>query len=142
MAVNEVYARLSKSGSVLCGRPDADGRLSCDEALAAIVTVHEPPRYPERLLVPLPGWRQDRKGVLRRTTHAADLRARGLAPASSAPVPRGQYPELPALVCCPKCGAIQWLDAELLKVSAHPNATLPTVHRRNRFRYTAVERGH
>lgn len=141
MAVMEIWARLSKSGSVLCGKPDGDGRLSCDEPLAAVVTVHEPPRYPERLLVPLPGWRQDKKGVWRRTTRVEDLRARGAAPGRAAPLARGQYPELPALVCCSKCGTVQWLDAERLKVSAYPNAASPAIDRRSRFRYSAVERG-
>jgi hypothetical protein len=139
--MNELYARLSKAGRVVCGRPDATGRLSCDEPLADIVTVHAPPRHPERRLVPLPGWRQDRKGVWRRTTRVEDLRARGIAPARPAPPPRGRYPDLPTLVCCPKCGAVQWLDAERLKVSAHPNAIGSLMRRPNRFRLSGVERG-
>lgn len=138
--MNEIYARLSKVGRIVCGRPDVDGRLSCDEPLAGIVTVHEPPRYPERRLVPLPGWRQDRKGVWRRTTKVEDLRARGVAPARTAPLPLGRYPDLPALVCCPKCASVQWLEAERLKVVAHPNAAGPTMHRPNRFRLSSVER--
>lgn len=138
--MDQIYARLSKTGRIVCGRPDAAGRFSCDEPLAAIVTIHEPPRHPERLLVPLPGWREDRKGVWRRTTRIDDLRARGVAPERPAPLPRGQYPELPALVCCPKCAAVQWLDADRLNVSARPNATGPTMHRPNRFRLTSIER--
>jgi hypothetical protein len=138
--MDEIYARLSKAGRIVCGRPDTTGRLSCDEPLAAIVTMHEPPRHPERLLVPLPGWREDKKGVWRRTTRIDDLRARGVAPERPVPLPRGQYPDLPALVCCPKCATVQWLDAARLKVSARPNAPGPTMHRPNRFRLSGVER--
>ena len=138
--MDEIYARLSKAGQIVCGKPDVSGRLSCDEPLAGIVTVHEPPRYPERRLVPLPGWRQDRKGIWRRTTRVADLRARGVAPARTAPLPRGHYPDLPALVCCPKCTSVQWLAAARLKVAARPNAAGPTMQQPNRFRLSAVER--
>ncbi len=132
--MTEVHARRSKAGRIVCGSPDVDGRFSCDETLAGMVTVHEPPRYPERRLVPLPGWRQDRKGVWRRTTRAEDMQARGVAPSRPSPLPRGRYPDLPALVCCPKCAAVQWLEAERLKVVARPNAAGPTMHRPNRFR--------
>lgn len=138
--MHDSYARLSKAGRIVCGKPDNNGRLSCDEELAGIVTVHEPPRYPERRLVSLPGWRQDKKGVLRRTTQVTDLRARGIAPAAPAPPPRGHYPELPVLVRCPKCATVQWLDAERLKVSAHPNAVVPTPDRHSRFRLSGIER--
>jgi hypothetical protein len=136
--MNDIYARLSKAGRIVCGNPDSTGRYSCDEPLGGIVTVHEPPQYPERRLVPLPGWRQDRKGVWRRTTHVEDLKARGVAPARPSPLPRGHYPELPALVCCPKCASVQWLEAERLKVAAHPNAAGPTMERPNRFRLSKV----
>jgi hypothetical protein len=139
--MSTIYARLSKAGRIVCGRPDVDGRLSCDEPLALVVTVHEPPLHPERLLVPLPGWRQDRKGVWRRTTRVEDLRARGVALARAAPRARGRYPELPALVCCPKCATMQWLEAERLNVSAHPNDTGLTMQHPNRFRLSGVERG-
>lgn len=138
--MDEMYARLSKAGRIVCGRPDAGGHSSCDEPLADIVTVHEPPRHPQRLLVPLPGWRQDRKGVWRRTTRVDDLRARGLAPPRPTPLPRGRYPDLPALACCPKCAATQWLDPERLKVSAHPNAAGPLTHHPGRFRLSGIER--
>lgn len=139
--MNETYARLSKAGRIVCGRPDTDGRLSCDEPLAGIVTVHEPPRHPERRVVPLPGWRQDRKGVWRRTTRVEDLRARGVALARPRPrpLPHGHYLDLPALVCCPKCASVQWLAAERLKVAARPNAAGPTMHRPNRFRLSGIE---
>ena len=132
--MNELYARLSKAGRVVCGRPDIDGRLSCDEPLAAIVTV-DGPRGREARLVPLAGWRQDRKSVWRRTTRAEDLKARGLATRTALP-PRGHYPDLPALACCPKCKAVQWLDAERLKVSGRPNARGAPVPRPSRFRLT------
>jgi hypothetical protein len=138
--MDDIYARLSKAGRIVCGNPDTAGRYSCDEPLAGIVTVHEPPRYPERRLVPLAGWRQDKKGVWRRTTHVEDLRARGIAPTPPAPLPRGQYPDLPALACCPKCASVQWLEADRLKVAAHPNAIGATMERPNRFRLSSIER--
>ncbi len=134
MKANEIAARLSKAGKIVCGKPDMDGRLSCDEPLAAIVTVHEPPRHPERRLVPLPGWRQDKRGVWRNTTRTRDLRAHGLAQPKPGPLPPGAYPDLPALACCPKCTAVQWLDADRLRVSPRPNDAGPPVRQSNRFR--------
>lgn len=136
--MEEVHARLSKSGNIVCGKPDSDGRLSCDEQLAAIVTVPMPGRYPERRLTPLPGWRQDRKGIWRRTTQVEALRARGIAPPRPSPLPKGRYPDLPALACCPKCRTVQWLSAQRLKVSAHPNADTPAGSGANRFRLPSL----
>ena len=114
--MDEVFARVSKAGRVVCGRQLADGGYHCDEPIAAaIVRVHEPPRYPERRLVALPGWRMDRKSIWRRTTSVEDRRAHGRAPGTPAVTP---HVELPALACCPKCGALQWLEAERLNVAA------------------------
>lgn len=138
--MDDIYARLSKAGRIVCGKPDIDGRVSCDEELAGIVTVHEPPRYLERRFVPLPGWRLDRKGVWRQTTRVEDLRASGRAPARLMPLPRGSYPELPALVCCPKCATVQWLDPDRLKLSHDPNAAGLAGAPHSRFRQSGVER--
>lgn len=120
--MDEFFARVSKAGQVVCGRQHADGGFYCDEPIAAgIARVHEPPAYPERRLVALPGWRMDRKGIWRRTTSALDRRARGFAPKQAEAV----RPELPALACCPKCGALQWLEAERLGVAAKPAGAAP-----------------
>ncbi len=116
-AMDEFFARVSKAGQVVCGRQHADGGFYCDERIAVSITrMHEPPAYPERRLAALPGWRMDRKGIWRRTTSAMDRRARGFAPKQAKPV----SPELPALACCPKCGAMQWLDAERLGATPKP----------------------
>lgn len=120
--MDEVFARVSKAGRVVCGRQHADGGYYCDEPIAAaIVRVHEPPRHPERRLVALPGWRMDRKSIWRRTTSVEDRRVHGRAPVKPAVTP---LVELPALACCPKCGALQWLDATRLNV-APPSGASP-----------------
>lgn len=111
--MEDTFARLSKAGRVVCGKQHADGGFYCDEPLAGIVRVHEPPNYPERELVALPGWRPDRKGIWRQTTSEADRRRHGAGPTHR---PKPLLPELPALACCPKCGVLQWLDAERLRV--------------------------
>lgn len=119
--MDEYFARVSKAGRVVCGRQHADGGFYCDEPVAAaIVKVHEPPRYPQRTLQALAGWRMDRKGIWRRTTSVEDRRAHGRAPAqpsAAAPI------ELPALACCPKCGTLQWLDAARLGIVSPARAT-------------------
>lgn len=116
--MEEYFARLSKAGRVVCGRQDADGGYYCDEPVAAIAKVHEPPRYPERRLVALAGWRMDRKSIWRQTTSISDLRAHGRARPKQ---PVTTALELPALVCCPKCGTLQWLDAGRLKATSASN---------------------
>ncbi len=120
--MKELHARLSGAGRVVCGRPDMDGRFTCDEPLADIVTVRHPPGLPERRLAPLPGWTQDRKGVWQKTTQVEDRRARGLAPQRTPP-DRRAYPALPTLVRCPKCRTVQWLDARRLRVPPHPGTS-------------------
>ncbi len=115
--MEETFARVSKAGKVVCGKPHEDGRFYCDEPLAALARVHEPPNYPERELVALPGWRLDWKGIWRETTSEIDRRKRRGGPSKQA---SPSSPELPALACCPKCGTVQWLDAERLRVRARP----------------------
>jgi hypothetical protein len=115
--MEETFARVSRAGNVVCGRQHADGGFYCDEPLAAIVKVHSPPSYPERLLAALPGWRLDRKGILRRTTSVEDKRAHGRSASKAA---HGQLLELPVIVFCPKCAVLQWLDAERLSVGPRP----------------------
>jgi len=110
-AMDETFARVSKAGRVVCGLQHADGGFYCDEPLAALVKVHEPPRYAERRLVALPGWRPSRKAIWRRTTSAEDRRSHG----RPSPEPAGEI-DLPALVCCPKCGTVQWFDGSRLNV--------------------------
>ena len=120
--MEEICARLSRAGRIVCGRPGPDGRYTCDEPLADHVTRRDAADLPERCLVPLPGWALDKKGVWHKTTRVDDLRARGIAPCRIAPHP-GSYPDLPALARCPKCRAVQWLEPARLKVSPHPNST-------------------
>ncbi len=117
--MEEVFARLSKSGRVVCGQPGVDGRYTCDEPLAERVMVHEHGHLPERRLVALPGWVQDRKGIWVRTTRVEDLKRRGRTSGRSASEQR-VYPDLPTLARCPKCRTVQWLDAEHLKVEPYP----------------------
>ncbi len=112
--MDETFARVSKAGRVICGKAHSDGGYYCDEPLAEIRKVHTPPKYPERVLTALPGWRADRKGIWRQTTSVSDRRAHGRAPGHKTV----ELVELPALVCCPKCATLQWLDAERLNVRA------------------------
>jgi len=114
--MEEVYARLSKSGGVLCGRTDDAGRATCDEPLAEVVRVDTGHGMPERRLAALEGWTQDKKGVWQRTTRMADLRRHGIA-LSRRVAQQRRYMEFPALARCPKCRTVQWLDAERLRVS-------------------------
>jgi len=114
--MEEIFARLSKDGRVLCGRPGADGRSTCDEPLADVVQVRAGAGRPERRLAVLDGWAQDKKGLWQKTTRAADLRRRGIAPPRVPPERRTPI-EPPALARCPKCRAVQWLDADRLRVS-------------------------
>lgn len=116
--MQEVHARLSGAGRVVCGRPDEDGRFTCDQPLADLVTGRRRSGLPARRLAPLPGWTQDSKGVWQKTTQVEDRRARGLAPPRTPPERRA-YPALPALVRCPKCRTVQWLDARRLRVPPH-----------------------
>lgn len=113
--MDTIAARLSRTGSVLCGRPSEDGRYHCDAPLAAIVTRTEGGTAPPtRRLVPLPGWRLDPKGVWQKTTRVEDLRAQGRAIGHDALVRSPGFPHLPALARCPKCRTVQWLDPERL----------------------------
>ena len=115
--MEEISARLSKSGEVLCGRPGDDGRFNCDAPLAEVVRVGRGHALPERRLAALDGWAQDQRGVWRETTRAADLRRQGIAPAR-VPPERRTFVDFPALARCPKCRAVQWLDPERLRVSS------------------------
>jgi hypothetical protein len=117
--MEDVYARLSKAGAVLCGRPGIDGRFTCDQPVAEVV--REERGGSQRRLVALEGWTQDRTGVWQRTTRVEDLRRRGIAPGRRSPEQRVRI-EFPALVRCPKCRTVQWLDAERLRVAAGPDA--------------------
>jgi hypothetical protein len=106
----EIYARQSKAGRILCGRMDDDGRYTCDGEVATTIPIERPVGAPVRRLAPPDGWRLDeRKGVWRQTTQLVDRRAHGRL---SRPLPQATrcYPFLPALVRCPKCRAVQWLD--------------------------------
>jgi hypothetical protein len=120
--MDEVYARLSNAGGVLCGRPSADGRFHCDQPLAEVVRVSTGTGAPERRLAALDGWAQDKRGVWQRTTRAEDRRRHGIA------TPRPQREqrtmiEFPALVRCPKCRLVQWLDAERLRIASPDDRT-------------------
>ena len=117
--MEEVYARLSNVRRVLCGRPDADGRFTCDQPLAEVVRVDRGAGRPQRRLAALEGWTQDKKGVWQRTTRMEDLRRRGIAAPRHPPEQR-TFVEFPALARCPKCRLVQWLDAERLNVSVAP----------------------
>lgn len=117
--MEEVYARLSNVTRVLCGRPDADGRFTCDQTLAEVVRVDRGVGRPQRRLAALEGWTQDKKGVWQRTTRVEDLRRRGVAVPRRSPEQR-TFVEFPALARCPKCRFVQWLDAERLNVPERP----------------------
>jgi hypothetical protein len=118
--MDDIYARVSKAGRVLCGRPDQDGRFTCDEALAEILTIRERGTPPERRLVSLDGWVQDKKGIWSITTRVEDLRRHGIAAPRQPPHQRPAI-DSPALVRCPKCRLVQWLDAEHLGLPAGPD---------------------
>jgi hypothetical protein len=106
---SETYARQSKAGHILCGRQDDEGRQVCDGVVASTVPVPRPVGPPARRLAPPEGWRLDaRKGVWHLTTQLEDRRAHG-RPRRPPPAAHG-YPFLPALVRCPKCRTVQWLD--------------------------------
>lgn len=112
MNENELYARRSKAGRILCGRQDNEGRCLCDGVVAGTIPEPRPVGPPARRLVPPEGWRLDgRKGIWYRTTQVEDRRAGGRPRPPHLSASRG-YPFLPALVCCPKCRAVQWLDPE------------------------------
>lgn len=112
----QVYARLSKAGHILCGRRDADDRYRCDGLVATTVPVPGPVGAPVRRLAPPEGWRLDeRKGVWHQTTRLEDCRAHG-RPRRPLPSESLGYPFLPALVRCPKCRIVQWLDPTHLRV--------------------------
>lgn len=115
--MNEIYARLSKAGRIVCGRADADGRYTCDEPLADYITHQHRTGLPVRHLLPLAGWVLDKKGIWTRTTQVEDRRAHGIAPSRRSLTGTHRYPDLPALVRCPKCRAVQWLEPARLKVS-------------------------
>ena len=123
--MDEIYARLSKAGRILCGRPDPDGRFTCDEPVADWVEVTIHTGFAERRLVPLDGWVLDKKGIWTRTTRVEDLRRHGIVPARARVPAGGRYPDLPALVRCPKCSAVQWLEPARLRVSPRPNRPAP-----------------
>jgi hypothetical protein len=110
MKDHELYARQSKSGSILCGRRDDDGHYTCDGVVAATVAAQGPVGAPVRRLAPPEGWRLDeRKGIWHQTTELADRRAHGRLRRPAPPESR-HYPSLPTLVRCPKCRTVQWLD--------------------------------
>ena len=125
--MDDLSARLSKDGKVLCGRPGTDGRYTCDEPLAAVVRVGHGGGAVRRLAA-LAGWTQDRKGVWQQTTRVTDLRRHGINPAQTAE--RQRLIEFPALARCPKCRAVQWLDADRLRVS---NGDEPSRNASNRW---------
>ena len=120
--MDESYARISKAGRILCGRSGEDGRFTCDEPVADTVTLRRGNGVAERRLVPLPGWVLDKKGVWQKSAQVEDRRAHGLASPRLPPSKR-TYPDLPALVRCPKCRAVQWLEAARLNVAPRPNAS-------------------
>ena len=109
-----MYARQSKAGHILCGRQDDEGRQVCDGVVADTIPEPRPVGPPIRRLAPPEGWRLDeRKGIWRQTTQTADRRAHGRVRRPLSPASRA-YSFLPALVRCPKCGAVQWLDPACL----------------------------
>lgn len=108
---------------VLCGRLDADGRHHCDGALAEIIAAPAGGGTSSRRPAPLPGWTMDRKGVWVRTTSVEDRRASGRAP-GRLPPERRAFPQLPALVRCPKCRAVQWIDPARLDPAGEASAAV------------------
>jgi hypothetical protein len=118
--MEEIYARLSKGGRVLCGRQDAEGHHTCDEPLAAL-EVPETVPPPARHLIALGGWALDRrKAIWHRTTSVEDRKKAGVV------LPRvvreaRRYLALPALARCPKCRSVQWRDPVRLGVTPGPN---------------------
>jgi hypothetical protein len=119
--VQEMFARLSKAGRIVCGRPNEDGHFSCDQPLADVAEHQLLTGFTERRLVPLDGWVLDKKGVWHKTTRLEDKRRHGRATAHARGAMKVSYPDLPALARCPKCSAVQWLDPERLRVSPQPN---------------------
>ncbi len=110
MKGQDAYARLSKSGRVLCGRMDTDGLYHCDGVVASTVPVLRPVGAPMCRLAPPEGWRLDEgKGIWHQTTQLEDRRAHGRL-RRTVPAESRAYPFLPALVRCPKCRLVQWLD--------------------------------
>ena len=110
MKEQEISARLSKAGLILCGRQDEEGCYTCDGEVATTIPAPRPVGSPGRRLVPPAGWRLDpRKGIWHQTTQIEDRRAHGRPQRPLAPDVPG-YPFLPALVRCPKCRTVQWLD--------------------------------
>ncbi|MGH2343949.1 MAG: hypothetical protein ACRDG4_01905, partial [Chloroflexota bacterium] len=64
MEEQDIHARLSKSGRILRGRRDADGRYHYDGMVATTVPVPRPIGAPGHRLVPPEGWRIDEcKGI-------------------------------------------------------------------------------
>lgn len=122
--MQEIYARLSKTGAVLCGRPRDDGAFVCDQPLAEVVRVRGAAGPARRRLVALDGWSQDKGGVWRRTTHVEDLRRIGIARLRPRPDQRAMI-EFPALTRCPKCRVVQWLDPERLRVAGGADRRSP-----------------
>lgn len=115
--MDEIYARVSKDQRILCGRQDATGCFTCDEPLAAYVKAERPIGPPVRYLIALDGWALDRhKGIWHSTTNIEDRKRHGIPRR-----PAAVYPALPALIRCPKCRAVQWLDPSRLKVAPGPN---------------------
>jgi hypothetical protein len=118
--MDEICARLSKDGRVLCGKQDVEGHHTCDEPLAAL-EVPETVRLPARYLIALDGWALDRrKAIWHRTTSVEDRKKAGIVLPRAAREAR-HYPALPALVRCPKCRSVQWLDPVRLGVTPGPN---------------------
>ena len=74
-----------------------------------------------RHLIALDGWALDRKkAVWHRTTSVEDRKRAGIVLPPAAREAR-RYPTLPALVRCPKCRSVQWLDPVRLGVTPGPN---------------------
>lgn len=124
--MEQIFARLSKSGRVLCGWQSLNGSHTCDEPLAELVTVGDAPGRPDRRPAHLDGWVQDRKGVWQRTTRLEDKRRHGAA-VKQRPAHERIFADLPALLRCPKCRSVQWLEPERLRpeagTSRHPGLT-------------------
>jgi hypothetical protein len=115
MKAETTFARLSKAGCVLCGRRDEGGRFTCDGMVAATIREPRPIGSPVSRLVPPEGWRLDgRKGIWHQTTQLHDRQAHGRVRRPKAAGSR-EYPFLPALVQCPKCRTVQWLDPAHLR---------------------------
>ncbi len=120
--MHDFYARISKAGRIVCGRwLEDEERYTCDEPVAEYLMVQRSTGPPARYLLPLEGWRLDKKGVWQKTSSVEDRRAHGIAIRRKQALGYHDYPTLPALVRCPKCHAVQWLDPVRLRITPGPN---------------------